>query len=84
LAKLDLEPAEVETFRGQLAGIIDYFNILKKVNSEKVEPTSQVTGLGNVYRSDSKSPSLTAKAVLSGSKQIQNGMFKTKIVVTKI
>lgn len=84
LAKLDLKPIEIEKFRSQLAEILDYFKILDKVTTDRVEPTSQVTGLSNVYHNDIDSPSLNAKAVLSGSKQIQNDMFKTNIVVIKI
>jgi len=84
LAKLDLKPTEIEKFRSQLAEILEYFKILDQVDTDKVEPTSQVTGLSNVYDNDIELPSLSAAKTLSGSKQIQNGMFKTKIVVTKI
>ncbi len=84
LAKLDLNQNEIEKFRSQLADIISYFNILEKVNTDKVEPTSQVTGLDNVFDKDSETASLSAKEATSGSKQIHSGMFKTGIVVTKV
>jgi len=86
LAKLDLNQNDIEEFRSQLADIIGYFNILEKVNTKKIEPTSQVTGLSNVYDNDNgiETSSLSTKEATSGSKQIHNGMFRTGIVVTKI
>lgn len=52
LARLRLSEAEVEKFTGQLSVILDYVAILNEVDTEGVEPTSQVTGLANVTRPD--------------------------------
>jgi aspartyl-tRNA(Asn)/glutamyl-tRNA(Gln) amidotransferase subunit C len=84
LAKLDLKQSEIKKFQMQLGKILDYFDVLNKVNTDKVEPTSQVTGLSDIYRDDIESPSLNPIEALSGGKRIQGGMFKTNIVVTKI
>jgi len=53
LARLDLNDAEVEKFRVQLSGILDLFKKIDDVDLEKIEETSQVTGLNNVLRDDS-------------------------------
>ncbi len=52
LAHLDLDNAEVEKFRVQLSGILDLFKKIDNVDLEKIEETSQVTGLNNVLRED--------------------------------
>jgi aspartyl-tRNA(Asn)/glutamyl-tRNA(Gln) amidotransferase subunit C len=54
LAKLELKPPEVEKFRGQLSDVLSYIGKLKELDTSKVKPTSQVTGLKNVFRKDSK------------------------------
>ncbi|MCK9186663.1 Asp-tRNA(Asn)/Glu-tRNA(Gln) amidotransferase subunit GatC [Candidatus Gracilibacteria bacterium] len=52
LARLKLTDEEVKKFSGQLSGVLEYVDILKEVNTEGVEITSQVTGLKNVMRKD--------------------------------
>jgi len=52
LARLNLSEEELELYRGQLSSILDYVGQLKEVNTDGVEPTSQVTGLANVTRED--------------------------------
>ncbi|MFA6305761.1 MAG: Asp-tRNA(Asn)/Glu-tRNA(Gln) amidotransferase subunit GatC [Candidatus Gracilibacteria bacterium] len=52
LARLSLTDEEVKKFSGQLSGVLEYVDILKEVDTEGVEITSQVTGLKNVMRKD--------------------------------
>lgn len=52
LARLGLSEKELEKFSLQLTDILQYVEILNEVNTEGVEPTSQVTGLQNISRSD--------------------------------
>jgi len=52
LARLELTDQEKEKFTKELSSILDYFEQLKEVDTEKVEPTYQVTGLENVMRED--------------------------------
>lgn len=52
LARLNLTDEEVKKFSGQLSGVLEYVDILKEVNTDGVELTSQVTGLENVMRKD--------------------------------
>ncbi len=81
LAKLELTPQEVKKFQKQLSEVLNYVEILKKVKTERVEPTSQVTGLENIFREDKVSPSLSQKEVLSGAENKKDNMFKTKAVL---
>lgn len=52
LARLELSEEEVEKFRTQLSGILDYVGQLQKVDTKDIDPISQITGLQNVMRED--------------------------------
>lgn len=52
LARIELTDQEKEKFTKELSSILDYVVQLNKVDTSKVKGTSQVTGLGNVTRSD--------------------------------
>lgn len=52
LSRLDLNQVEKEKFSRELSSILNYIKQLKEVNTAKVEPTAQVTGLTNVMRED--------------------------------
>ena len=54
LSRLELSQAEKKKFSHELSSILDYIEKLKEVNTDKVEPTAQVTGLTNVMREDKK------------------------------
>lgn len=83
LAKLTLNLKEIKKFQKQLSEILDYVNILQKVDTQKIEPTSQVTGLENVFRKDQIINSLSRKAVLANAPNQKNGFFKVKSVKEK-
>ena len=42
LAHLGLSPEEVDTYRGQLDGILNYIDKLKEIDISNVEPMAQV------------------------------------------
>lgn len=52
LARLELTDAEVETFTRQLSDILAYVDRLQTVDTSNVPPTTQVTGLHDVTRTD--------------------------------
>lgn len=78
LAGITLNRKEVTKFQKQLSGVLDYVVQLEEVDTSKVEPTSQVTGLENVFRDDKTTPPLSQEQVLSGAKEKHNNFFKIK------
>lgn len=52
LSNLQLEQSEAEALRSDLERIVTYIDQLSELDTEGVEPTYQVTGLENVWRSD--------------------------------
>jgi len=52
LARLGLSQTEIKKLGKDLSSILDYFNLLKKVDVSKVEPTSHSVLVKNVMRED--------------------------------
>lgn len=52
LARLQITEAEERKFAGELSAILEYIEELKKVKTDDVEPTAQVTGQCDVFRDD--------------------------------
>lgn len=52
LARLGLSEKELLGLKKDLDKILNYVAQLKKVDTEKVEPISQITGLENAWRAD--------------------------------
>lgn len=52
LARLALTDEEIEEFRSEMEKVLDYVAMLQDVDVSGLQPTTQVTGLTNVTRSD--------------------------------
>lgn len=85
LANLTFKKSELKTFKDQLSHVLNYFEELKKVNTDNVEPTSQTTGLENVSRSDEidNVSVLSNEEATSGTEKIHNGAFVVPQVLDK-
>jgi aspartyl-tRNA(Asn)/glutamyl-tRNA(Gln) amidotransferase subunit C len=80
LSQLNLSEDELVKFQGQLSEVLNYVEVLNELDTDKVEPSSQVTGLENIAREDEVKNSLTLKEALSGSSETEKEMFVTKAV----
>lgn len=80
LSQLNLSEAEVTKFQGQLSEVLNYVEVLNELDTDSIEPTSQVTGLENVTREDEVRNSLTLEEALSGASETEKEMFATKAV----
>lgn len=85
LAKLKLTEKEVARFQKQLSKVLDYFEQLNEIDTSKTKPTSQTTGLKNVFRKDEidEKDSLSQKDALSGTEDVHNGYFKVPAIFEK-
>ena len=54
LARIELTEKEKEKFSAELSSILDYVEKLNQVDTKNIEPISQVTGLENVEREDTR------------------------------
>jgi aspartyl-tRNA(Asn)/glutamyl-tRNA(Gln) amidotransferase subunit C len=82
LARLGLTEAEKEKFASQLSSILEYFEQLKEVNTDNIEPTAQVTGLENVMRADEikKWDKETMEQLVKSAPEHEDNLVKTKSV----
>jgi len=74
LAKLSFAPEEMNLLTAQLNTILTYMDQLNSLNTDAVEPLSQVIELSNVFRDDRQTPGLSRDQAL-GNAPSQNGTF---------
>lgn len=67
LARLSLTDDEVVQFQGQLDHIVEYFNQLRALDVDGVEPMAHTTPVHNVFREDQVRPGLDRDAVLKNA-----------------
>ncbi len=78
LANLPLTSEEEEKYSEQLSKILDYVEQLNQVDTSDVEPTFNVSGSFNKFRTDETSANLSQEEVLSNAPKKENGFFITK------
>lgn len=75
LAKLELSEQERETLRPRIDEMIEYFNSLKELELEEVDPMSHCLELKSVLREDEPCPSLSVDEALKNAKESEGGCF---------
>lgn len=75
LADLQLSEEEVQEFQKQLAETLDFIAHLNQIDTEKIPPTSQVSGNKNVFREDIVKPSQSQEETLANAKRKDKGYF---------
>jgi aspartyl-tRNA(Asn)/glutamyl-tRNA(Gln) amidotransferase subunit C len=82
LARLDLTSEEVNEFTAELAEILKYVEQLDSVETDGLEPTSQVTGLVNVTRPDAvRSYGYEALDLLKNVPATEGDLIKVKRMI---
>lgn len=76
LARVRLSDEEKEKFARQLSRIIDYFNMISRVDTSNVEPTFHVLELCNVFREDEEAESLPQDVVVRSAHESEDGFIK--------
>jgi aspartyl-tRNA(Asn)/glutamyl-tRNA(Gln) amidotransferase subunit C len=77
LADIGISSEELAEFTGQFNEILDYFDIL-----DKVEMTGALEqDLSNIFREDEIEPSLTKEEVLANSQETEDGFFRAPRVM---
>ena len=76
LARIALTPAELDHLAPQLDQIITAVAQVQEVAAEGIPPTSNATGLTNVYRDDEPYVCLTPAAALDQAPEVEQQRFK--------
>ncbi len=77
LAKIPVTPQEEQKLADGFNATMEVVDQLFKIDVSNIEPTSQVTGLTNVFREDEVDMTrmFTQEQALSNAKQTHNGFF---------
>ena len=67
LGRLLLGSDELDTMTTQLGQILDYMDLLARVDTEGVEPMAHALDVSNVFRDDQLRPSLDRRQALSNA-----------------
>ena len=82
LARLKLSEVEVAKYTEELGEILNYVELLSKVDTSDLKPTNQVTGLHSVYRKDEVVEyQAKPKELLNQAPDSQNGYIKVKRMI---
>lgn len=84
LAKLGLTDEEKERFRVQLSAILEYAEILQRLDTEAIPPTAQVLGLRNVMRPDEVAPGLPLEEALVNAPAQTGGYFRVLPILEEL
>ncbi|MBU0698327.1 MAG: Asp-tRNA(Asn)/Glu-tRNA(Gln) amidotransferase subunit GatC [Proteobacteria bacterium] len=82
LARLDIDEASIEKFAGQIGTILEYVEVLNRVDTEGVTPTSHAISLTNAFREDEGKNNFDRDKALANAPQIEDGNFVVPKVIT--
>ncbi len=86
LANLDLSDAEVHKFQADLDEILDHVERLNEVDTEGLEPMTQVlyaAGDNSSWRADMERTTLGTDVALANAPQAGDGYFKVPKVIQR-
>ncbi|MBO3802413.1 MAG: Asp-tRNA(Asn)/Glu-tRNA(Gln) amidotransferase subunit GatC [Candidatus Brockarchaeota archaeon] len=77
LAKIKLQSSEEVRLASELGRILSYFEQIKEVDTEGVEPTYSVTGAVNRLREDRPGPCLSQDEATANAAEKERGYVKS-------
>jgi len=81
LARLAVSEEEKILFGRQLSSILTYVEALNRVDTSRVEPTSHVIPMQNVFREDEVRASLPRDAALANAPDSDSGCFRVPKII---
>ena len=80
LARLRLEPGDVEFYAEQLGGILAHIDRLKQLDTDAIPPTAQVVEVANTLREDVPRPCLSQADALANAPATVDGFFRVPAI----
>jgi aspartyl-tRNA(Asn)/glutamyl-tRNA(Gln) amidotransferase subunit C len=81
LAKLGITEEETEQFTEQLSEILDYFDMLNRLDTAAIPPTAQAIYMRNVTRPDEVEPSLSPEEALENAPEREGNFFQVRPIL---
>lgn len=76
LARLEITEQEEEEFAPQLNAILDYFEQLKELDTENVQPTTRAIEVSNITRSDTQVTYEDRESLLNSAPEREEDFFR--------
>jgi aspartyl-tRNA(Asn)/glutamyl-tRNA(Gln) amidotransferase subunit C len=81
LARLALDPGEVERVAGELEALLDYVAVLERIDTEGVAPTRHVLALATPLRDDALTEALDPELAMSNAPERAGSAFVVPKVI---
>lgn len=81
LAKLGITDAETKLFAEQLSAILEYVEMLNRLDTDAIPPTAQAIPMLNATRPDVVHPSLTLDEVLANAPRRKDDLFEVQAIL---
>ncbi|MEI6627431.1 MAG: Asp-tRNA(Asn)/Glu-tRNA(Gln) amidotransferase subunit GatC [bacterium] len=81
LAKLNITEEEKNQYAEQLSNILDYIGKMNLIDMSAVKPTSQVTGLVNITRTDVRVDSEIEKELVACAPEVALNQIKVPTIL---
>ena len=82
LAKLGLTEEDIELFSEQLSAILEYAEMLNRLNTDAIPPTAQVIEQKNVMRPDETRPCMSPEEVLANAPEREDNYFRVQVILS--
>ena len=81
LARIELQPNELEKLFGELHKILGFIDKLSILNVEQVKPTSHILPISNVLREDTPHVSLSSDKALENAPSKKGNFFSVPKII---
>jgi aspartyl-tRNA(Asn)/glutamyl-tRNA(Gln) amidotransferase subunit C len=75
LARINLTPEEETRHAETISAVLGYVELLNEIDTDKVEPTFQVTGLHGIVREDVAEVSINKKELMELMPKVKAGLL---------
>lgn len=81
LARLALQPEELDALTGQMDAILGYVEKLNELDTDGIEPTAHAVPMENAFREDVVKPSIGIKKAQQNAPETDGSCFKVPKVI---
>lgn len=81
LSRLELSEQDKTNYTETLNDILEYMEVLNRVDTAHIQPTAHVLPLKNVFREDKLHDTLDKELVLANAPEEEDGCFKVPRII---
>ena len=81
LSRIKLNDSEKERYSQDLTSILEFVDQLNEIETDKIEPIMNITGLENVMDEDRAKQDPAAEKIIQNAPDAKDGYFRVKKVI---